>query len=280
MHTSVDTSVFPLNLSGPRSACSQCDQRALCLPAALPPAESDRLDKIISGRLRIRRGHHLYRCGGPFGSIYAVKSGFFKTEVVTADGGSHVIGFQMAGDMLGMDGISSEVHACSAIALEESEVCVIPFADLERLSRDVRTLQRHFHQLMSREIVRDHGVMMLLGSMCAEESLAAFLLSLSQRFTARGGSPTEFQVRLTREEIGSHLGLRLETVSRLFSRFQEDGMISVEQRRIRILDIPGLKRLMTHVPANRRAIVPLNPRKLPRFPHAPRGPFAAAELSA
>jgi CRP/FNR family transcriptional regulator len=145
-----------------------------------------------------------------------------------------------------MDGISSESHTCNAVALEDSEVCVIPFAQLEGLSREIQALQHHFHKVMSREIVRDQGVMMLLGTMRAEERLAAFLLNMSQRFVARGYSPAEFHLRMTREEIGSYLGLKLETVSRAFSKFQEGGLIAVQQRHIRILDIPGLKTVLEH----------------------------------
>jgi CRP/FNR family transcriptional regulator len=131
------------------------------------------------------------------------------------------------------------------VALEDSEVCHIPFSRLEKLSREIQTLQHHFHQVMSREIVRDHGLMTLLGMMCVEERMAAFLLNLSQRFTARGFSPAEFNLRMTREEIGSYLGLKLETVSRAFSRFQEEKLISVQQKHIHILDINGLKQIMS-----------------------------------
>ncbi len=152
----------------------------------------------------------------------------------------------MGGELIGMDGIGTELHTCDAVALEDSEVCVIPFSRLEDLSREVQALQHHFHKVMSREIVRDHGVMMLLGSMRAEERLAAFLVNLSQRFTARGYSPSEFYLRMTREEIGSYLGLKLETVSRVFSRFQDEGLVSVQQKHIRIIDIPRLKQVMSH----------------------------------
>jgi len=168
--------------------------------------------------------------------------------VLLEDGRNQVTGFQMAGEILGMDGISGEAHTCNAVALEDSEVCVIPFGQLEHLSREIQTLQHHFHKVMSREIVRDHGVMMLLGTMRAEERLAAFLLNLSQRFTARGYSPAEFHLRMTRDEIGSYLGLKLETVSRAFSHFQEDGLISVQQKHIVILDHAGLKQLLNHQP--------------------------------
>lgn len=240
----------PLNqdvsLSLIKTACSSCNLRELCLPFGLSLDELERLDDLISTRRRIKRGDHLYRAGEVFDSIYAIRSGFFKTDVLLEDGRDQVTGFQMAGELLGLDGICTEHHTCNAIALEDSEICSIPFSRLESLSREIHTLQHHFHKVMSREIVRDHGVMMLLGTMRAEERLAAFLLNLSQRFTARGFSHAEFYLRMTREEIGSYLGLKLETVSRAFSRFQEEGYIAVQQKHIRILDVNGLKALMNH----------------------------------
>lgn len=229
-----------------KTACSNCNLRELCLPYGLNLEELERLDDLVSTRRRIKRGDHLYRAGEPFDAIYAIRSGFFKTDVLLEDGRDQVTGFQMAGELLGLDGISTEHHTCNAIALEDSEICAIPFSRLESLSREIHTLQHHFHKVMSREIVRDHGVMMLLGTMRAEERLAAFLLNLSQRFTARGFSHAEFYLRMTRDEIGSYLGLKLETVSRAFSRFQEEGHIAVQQKHIRILNVNGLKALMNH----------------------------------
>jgi CRP/FNR family transcriptional regulator len=206
--------------------------------------DMQRLDQLIGGGRKVKRGHPLYRTGDSFKAIYAVKSGFFKTGVLSEDGLEQVTGFQMAGEIMGMDGISNESHTCNAMALEDSEVCQIPFAELESLSSQIRSLQHHLHQVMSREIVRDHGVMLLLGAMRAEERLAAFLLNLSQRFAARGYSPSEFHLRMTREEIGSYLGLKLETVSRSFSRFQEEGLMEVQHKHIRILNLAGLKAVM------------------------------------
>ena len=229
-----------------KTACSNCNLRELCLPLGLSATELERLDDLVSTRRRLKRGEHLYRAGADFDAIYAIRAGFFKTDVLLEDGREQVTGFQMTGELLGLDGISSERHSCNAVALEDSEVCAIPFSHLESLSREIHTLQHHFHKVMSREIVRDHGVMMLLGTMRAEERLAAFLLNLSQRFTSRGFSPAEFYLRMTREEIGSYLGLKLETVSRAFSKFQEEGYIAVQQKHIRILDVAGLKALMTH----------------------------------
>ena len=242
----LQTAVQEVSLTVLKTACSNCNLRELCLPVGLTEDEMQRLDDLVSTRRRVKRGDYLYRAGQGFDAIFAVRSGFFKTDVLLEDGRDQVTGFQMAGELLGLDGISTEHHTCNAIALEDSEVCAIPFSRLEGLSREIHNLQHHFHKVMSREIVRDHGVMMLLGTMRAEERLAAFLLNLSQRFTTRGYSPQEFHLRMTREEIGSYLGLKLETVSRAFSRFQEDGLISVQQKHVLLLDPAGLKKLIQH----------------------------------
>jgi CRP/FNR family transcriptional regulator len=164
--------------------------------------------------------------------------------VLHEDGREQVTGFQMTGEIIGMDAISTDVHACDAIAMENSEVCALPFNQLEAMSRELPSLQRHLHKIMSREIVRDQGIMLLLGSMRAEERLAAFLLNFSQRLAARGFSPTQFQLRMSRQAIGSYLGLKLETVSRAFSHFQNEGLISVKVRSIEILDLPRLQTLI------------------------------------
>lgn len=243
MPASSTAKIIPLPIPELQSACSQCNLRELCLPLGLNSQELDMLDSVMSDRRKIKRGQHLYRAEDRFEAIYAVKTGFFKTDVLAEDGREQVTGFQMAGEILGMDGIGTEQHTCNAVALEDSEVCMIPFDKLEELSSQIPTLQHHFHKVMSREIVRDHGVMMLLGRMRAEERLATFLLNLSQRFTARGYSAAEFHLRMTREEIGSYLGLKLETVSRTFSRFQEEGLILVQQKHVRILNISGLKKI-------------------------------------
>ncbi|MCL2644071.1 MAG: fumarate/nitrate reduction transcriptional regulator Fnr [Betaproteobacteria bacterium] len=233
-------------LPGLKKACSQCNLFELCLPFGINDADMIRLDELVCTQRRIKRQQPLYRTGDTFEAIYAIRTGSFKSDVLLEDGREQVTGFQMTGEILGLDGIDTGVHTSNAIALEDSEVCVIAYSKLEELSHVVEGLQHQFHKIMSREIVREHGVMMLLGSMRAEERLAAFLLNMSQRFTARGFSPTEFNLRMTREEIGSYLGLKLETVSRAFSHFQEEGLISVQQKHICILNSDGLKRLIQH----------------------------------
>ncbi|HRD33295.1 MAG TPA: fumarate/nitrate reduction transcriptional regulator Fnr [Rhodocyclaceae bacterium] len=241
----------PITVADIKSACSQCNLLELCLPFGMSETEINRLDELVGARRKVKRNQHLYRSGEDFEAIYAIRTGSFKTDVLLEDGREQVTGFQMTGEILGLDGISTELHSCNAVALEDSEVCVIAYDKLEELSRQIEGLQHQFHKVMSKEIVRDHGVMMLLGSMRAEERLAAFLLNLSQRFTARGFSPAEFHLRMTRDEIGSYLGLKLETVSRAFSKFQESGLIAVQQKHIRIADLDGLRRLVHH-PVNSR----------------------------
>jgi CRP/FNR family transcriptional regulator len=225
-------------------ACSSCNLRELCLPVSLSEPELERLDRLVATRRNVSRGDTLFRSGDTFQSLYAVRTGFFKTCVSAEDGRDQVTGFQMAGELLGLDGISNDRHVCDAVALEDSQVCVIPYSQLESLSREFTDLQHQFHKIMSREIVRDQGVMLLLGSMRAEERLAAFLLNLTQRLQARGFSASSLVLRMTREEIGSYLGLKLETVSRTFSKFQDEGLLEVKQRQIRIVDQAGLQRLV------------------------------------
>jgi CRP/FNR family transcriptional regulator len=225
-------------------ACSNCNLRELCMPIGLKEVELQRVDDLVSQRRSIKRGATLFHNGEPFTSLYAVRTGFFKTSLTTEDGRDQVTGFQMAGEIIGLDGIVNEHHTCDAIALEDAEVCVMPFDRIEEISREVGALQKHVHRIMSREIVREHGVMLLLGTMRAEERLAAFLLNLVQRLQARGFSRTELILRMTREEIGSYLGMKLETVSRTFSRFADEGIIEVKQRHIHIQDAEALKRLV------------------------------------
>jgi CRP/FNR family transcriptional regulator len=225
--------------------CSSCNLRELCLPQGLRADDVQRFEKVVYARRRIRHGETLFAAGDEFKAVYALRSGFFKTNLVDGEGREQVTGFFMGGELLGMDGIGGGRHNGTAVALEDSEVCVLPYTLIEQIAAEIPALQRQLHSVLAREIVRDHGVMMLLGSMRAEERLATFLLNLSKRFTARGYSPSDFHLRMTREELGSYLGLKLETVSRLFSRFNDDGLIEVQQKHVRILDIAGLAQVVS-----------------------------------
>lgn len=240
-----------MNAQSLKVACSSCNLRELCLPVGLSQNELDKLDHLISVRKKIKRGTALYSAGDPFSSLFAVRSGFFKTRITTPDGRDQVTGFQMMGEIMGLDGIVNDRHSCDAIALEDAEVCVMPFHKVEELSREFNSLQHHVHKIMSREIVRDQSVMMLLGGMRAEERLAAFLLNLVQRLNARGFSKSELVLRMTREEIGNYLGMKLETVSRTFSKFVDDGLIEVRQRYVQILDADGLRAIVNQPSCSR-----------------------------
>ena len=230
-----------MNSTSIKVACSNCNLRELCMPLGLNESEMERVDEVVATRRKIARGENLFRNGDKFNALFAIRTGFFKTRISAEDGRDQVTGFQMAGEIIGLDGIVSDHHTCDAVALEDAEVCVMPFDRIEELSREITSLQRHVHKIMSREIVRENGVMLLLGSMRAEERLAAFLLNLVQRLHARGFSQSELVLRMTREEIGSYLGLKLETVSRTFSKFVEEGIVEVKQRHVRILNADGLK---------------------------------------
>lgn len=214
------------------------------MPVGLSQEELDRIDEVIGTRRKIKRGATLFRNGEKFTSLYAIRTGFFKTRIASEDGRDQVTGFQMAGEVVGLDGIVNDHHSCDAVALEDAEVCVMPFDRIEEISREVNALQRHVHKIMSREIVREHGVMLLLGSMRAEERLATFLLNLVQRLHARGFSQSELVLRMTREEIGSFLGLKLETISRTFSRFVEEGIVEVKQRHVHIVNTEALREIV------------------------------------
>lgn len=237
-----------LNLSSLRVACSNCNLRESCLPTGLSLKEVERVEDLVSTRKRVKRGEALFRVGDSFEAVYAVRLGFLKSIVLSSDGREQVTNFFMAGDMVGVDGIASGVHSCDVIALEDTEVCMIPWETQEDTATSMHAMGSHFMKLLSREIVRQHGVMLLLGSMHAEERLAAFLLSLSQRYEQRGYSRAEFVLRMTRAEIGSYLGLKLETVSRVLSRFSHDGLIDVNQKHVRIFNAEGLRAIVSGVP--------------------------------
>ena len=232
------------------AGCGNCKARGLCLPKDLSPRDLERVDALVGIRRKVKRGEALLRQGEKFANLYAIRTGFFKTSVSTHDGREQVAGFQMAGEYLGMDGIIEEHHVCAAVALEDAEVCVMPFARLEELAREVPELQRHLHKVLSHEIVREHSVMMLMGSKRSEERIASFLLNLMQRMQARGFSHSELVLRMTREELGSFLCVTLETVSRVFSRFASQGILEVKLRHVRLLDLDALRSVVQPTPSS------------------------------
>ena len=234
-----------MDISELKSICGGCSIRELCLPAGLNDQEVLLLDQHMAHRNPVRKGESLYRTGDPFKSLYAIRSGFFKTNILHEDGRSQVTGFQMSGEILGLDAISTDIHICDAVALEDSMVCEIAFERFEELGQLMSNLQHRFNKTLSREIVREQGIMLLLGSMRADERLAAFLANLAKRSTIRHQSGSELVLRMTREDIGSYLGLKLETVSRILSRFHDQNLLEVKGRNIRIIDADGLNALIS-----------------------------------
>jgi CRP/FNR family transcriptional regulator len=201
------------------------------------------LDDVFQGRRHVAAKASLYRAGEPFIALYLVRAGAFKTLIRTEDGREQVSGFYMSGDLLGADGIGADRYTCEAIALEDSEVSSLPFAEVDRYVQEVPALRRSLYRCLGTLARREQEMMLLLGSMCAEERLARFLLDLARRYHARGYSVTEFVLRMSRHEIASYLGLKLETISRLFSRFQGAGLLQVQGRAVKLLDLTALARL-------------------------------------
>lgn len=217
-------------------ACRNCGLAGLCLPLGLESGDVERLDAIIERNKPLHRGHHLFQMGDTFRNLYVVKTGTIKTYTQCPNGSEQVVGFHLPGEVIGLDGIELNRHGCSAKALETSAICELPFERLEELTAELPSLQHQIFRLMSKEITKDTSLLILLGNSTAEERLAAFLLSLSSRFHSRGFSGTEFHLSMSRQEIGSYLGLALETVSRLFTHFQESKILEVNRKYVVILD--------------------------------------------
>lgn len=224
-------------------SCGDCRMKALCLPLALELDQVEKLDRIVQRGRPFQRDEYIYRAGAEFRSVYAVRSGAIKTFAVNDQGVEQVTGFYLPGEIFGMDGIAHTHHISSAVALETSSICEIPFNRLEELSLALPNLQRHFFQLMSREIINDQRLVALIGKNSAEERLATLLLSISTRNAQRSLSEVRFRLPMSRADIGNYLGLTVETVSRIFGRFQKQRLLKVDKKEIEILDLDSLQEL-------------------------------------
>ena len=220
--------------------------RALCLPSGLDEEALLELDAVFGDHRRVRKRSVLYRCGEPFTALYSVSLGTFKTSTLAEDGREQITGYHMSGDIVGLDGIGEDRHSCEAVAIEDSEVRSLPFEKLETLALRAPALRRNLFRLMSRDLCHGQDMMLLLGSMRADERVATFLLTLASRYERRGYSAIEFSLRMTRQEIASYLGLKLETVSRVFSHLHEQGLIQVQGRAVKLLDLAALHCLAGH----------------------------------
>jgi CRP/FNR family transcriptional regulator len=223
--------------------CSTCVIGKFCLPVGLTPEETKKVDLLVDEKSRIKKGELLYRQGDPLVSLYSIRFGSFKTQLLLKDGRSQIIGFHLPGELLGLDGIGNDRHQSESIAIEDSEVCIIHFSSFEALCRKIPHLQHHLHQIMSREITQDHRHLLTLGSLNSEEKLAYFFTYLSERLITRGLSASEFDLSMGREDIGDYLGLTIETVSRVLSKFSSEGILDVNSKHIRLLNLKELYRL-------------------------------------
>jgi len=224
------------------SRCATCTLGHVCFPVGLPRSESSQLDELVSERVRISKGQSLYAPGDPVNAIYGVRSGFLKLQVESESGDVQITGFPMPGELLGMDGLMEGLHQSRAIALEDAELCVIRLEQVDDLARRLPSLHNQMRVLLSRELSRSQRMLLALGCTTAECRLIGFLLNLSERLARLGYSPNEFLLRMSRAEVGNYLGMTLETVSRLFSRLAREGLIKVQHRSIKILDLESLNR--------------------------------------
>ncbi|MEW5250454.1 fumarate/nitrate reduction transcriptional regulator Fnr [Microbulbifer sp. 2201CG32-9] len=235
--------------------CSECTVRRLCLPAGLPEPDLERLEALTGARLTVKSGEALYRAGDPFHNLYAIRSGSFKCSVLSADGDVQVTNFALPGELLGLDAYSTRCHPSFARALEDSSVCVFPFAQLEVLAQQIPALQQQIYALFSEELRQENEILLLLGKRSANVRLAALLVNISSRYARRGYSASRFVLSMPRTDIANYLGLTAETVSRLFSAFQRDGLLRVSGRDVEILDIIALSELAgTHFVCDENAV--------------------------
>ena len=233
-----------LDLEELKVSCQSCTLADLCLPHGMNGEELDALDSIVVRLNPYQPGQHLYRPGDKSHALFAVRSGSLKSYCITEDGEEQVLGFTLPGELTGMDGLGGSHYASASVVLETSSICELPFSRLEGLCNELPTLHKQMMKVVGREITADQHMLMLLGKRTAEERLASFLLSLSMRYHTRGLSETEFNLPMSRQDIGNYLGMAIETVSRLFAQFQDRGLLEVHRRQVKILDLDHIKAMV------------------------------------
>lgn len=235
----------------PHVACRDCSLFQLCLPVGIGAADLALLERIIKRRKLLRRGAHVFRPGDRFQALFAVRSGSIQTYAPGRSAANQVVGFHLPGELLGLDAIDTGVHRFGARALEAASLCEVPFDRLEELGGEIPSVQRQLLRIMSKQILHDQALRVLLCARSAEERLAAFLVNLSQRFQRRGFSASEFRLSMSRRDIGQHLGLAKETVCRLLARLERDRLIAVRRKHVRVVDRARLAALgRIHLPAS------------------------------
>jgi CRP/FNR family transcriptional regulator len=235
------TELSQVNFDKLRVSCENCSLRELCLPRGMSGSDLVRINEIIERKKPVQKNDFLFRAGDNNRALYAVLAGSVKTVVDAPNGDEQIVGFHFPGELLGLDGFQGDTHSCSAVALETASICEIPLDKLDIVCHQVPSIQGEIRRIMGRELSEDHAMMLLLGRMNAEEKLASFLMNISRRMEERHRKASEFILPMPRQDIANFLGLAVETVSRLFARFQEDGVISVDRRRVNIINMDALK---------------------------------------
>lgn len=221
-------------------SCANCGIFQLCHSVG-GDTDLSVLDTIVKSRRTIKRGEFLYRAGDAFRAIYAIRGGVIKTSIFASDGGAQITGFHIAGEVLGLDAITAGRHGCDAVAIEAASVCEVPFALFKELGKEFPDLPYKMLEIMSRDILHSHELMLLLGKKNAEERLATYLLNMSSRMEKRSFSATQLNMNMSRSDIGNYLGMAEETVCRTFSRFQEEGLLTIRRKQIILNDLARLR---------------------------------------
>ena len=237
---------IPLDLAHLRKSCAHCSLQQLCLPAGIDAEELRRLDQIVKLRRPTQRNERLFRISDPQVSLYIARDGAFKTVSISEEGEEQIVGFHLPGELIGLDALGHSVHRCEAIALTTATVCEVPLGQLTAVAAQLPRLQQQLLRVIGQGMERDQDHLNILVKRQANERIALFLHGLSERFEVIGQSALQFKLPMSREDIANYLGLALETVSRGFTRLQEDGVIAVHGRLIEISD-PGQLNRLVHV---------------------------------
>lgn len=227
-------------------ACHNCSLSELCLPRGLTREELELLENAINKTVKIKKKDYLFHRDDQQHSIFAVKAGVVKTSLSTPDGEEQILGFYLPGDLLGFDAFANNRHTCDAQALDDTLVCELNMDNFQELCGRLSSMRGQMMRQVGAEIEREHMLLLTLGQMRTEERLATFLSGLSERNKDRGFSSTEFTLPMARHDLANYLGMAVETLSRMFSRLQEENIIVVQHRLIKIQDMERLKQLAHH----------------------------------
>lgn len=243
----------PLDLNQLRRSCRSCGLYELCLPAGISESDLAQLDSAVRDKRMLARGDSLFRQNDPFTSLYVIRSGSMKTLVADANGDTQILGFHLPGEIVGVDAMAHDRHLCAAEALERTSVCELPYPSLQQVLTQVPGLHRQLLRVVSREVASEQSHLVTMGRQQAQERLAIFLRSLSERFGRLSRDTVTLTLTMSRYDIASYLGLVVETVSRLFTKMEAAGVLTVRRKTIVILR-PDLLATMCGLHADKTAL--------------------------